>query len=66
LHAAMVHLSRKTTPYYAVHPFWYGLIVSLVCFAPRSAAFCLWMTPVAWALCYIAIRLWERFRACNR
>jgi hypothetical protein len=65
-HAALLHLSRKTTPYYAVHPFWYGLIASLVCFAPCSAAFCLWMTPVVWTLCYITIRLWDRFRACKR
>ena len=65
-HAALVHLSRKTTPYYAVHPFWYVLIASLMCFAPCSAAFCLLMTPVVWTLCYITIRLWERFRACKR
>ncbi|MGI6579308.1 MAG: hypothetical protein ACOX3H_03530 [Saccharofermentanales bacterium] len=66
VHAALVHLSRKTTPYYAVHPFWFGLIASLLCFAPCSAAFCLWMTPVVWTLCYITIRLWERFRASKR
>jgi arginine exporter protein ArgO len=65
-HAALVHLSKKTTPYYAVHPFWYGLTASLVCFAPRSAAFCLLMTPVVWALCYITIRFWEWFCVCKR
>ncbi len=63
LNAALIHLNKKTTPYYAVHPFWFGLISSLGCFAPFSASFCLCMTPVVWALCYITIRLWNRFCA---
>ena len=63
LHRALLHLNKKNTPYYAVHPFWYGFVAALMCYEPLSAAFCLLMTPVVWALCYMTISCWDRFRA---
>ena len=63
LHRVLMHLNKKNTPYYAVHPFWYGLISALMLFKPLPATFCLLMTPVVWALCFMTIRCWERLRA---
>lgn len=62
LHSALMHLSKWNTPYYAVHPFFYGFFSSLVLYAPYSAAACLAMTPVNWALCYITLRIWNRYK----
>ena len=63
LHSALMHLSRWNTPYYAVHPFFYGFFSSLVLYAPYSAAACLAMTPVNWALCYITLRIYTARKA---
>lgn len=65
LQNVLIHLSKRTTTYYAIHPFWYGLTTSLVLFAPLSAWTCLWMTPVVWLLCYSSIRIWDRIRKGN-
>lgn len=62
LHHALMHLSKWNTPYYAVHPFFYSFFTSIVLYAPYSAAACLVMTPVNWALCYITLRLWNRIK----
>jgi len=63
LHNALMHLSKWNTPYYAVHPFFYGFFSSVALYAPFSAAVCLVMTPVNWALCYITLRLWNLYKS---
>lgn len=63
LHSALLHLSRWNTPYYAVHPFFYGLFTSLALYAPYSAAACLLLTPINWALCYLTLRLWNVYKS---
>ncbi len=62
LHKLLVHLNKETTPYYAVHPFYYGLITALVLYVPCSAAFCAGMVPVVWILCFLTISVWNRWR----
>lgn len=60
LHIVLQHFSKQTTPYYAVHPFFYGLFSSLALYVSYSAAACAGMTLVVWALCFIAICVWGR------
>ena len=62
LHSALMHLSRWNTPYYAIHPFFYGFFSSAALYAPYSAAACLAMTPVNWALCYITLRILNGYK----
>lgn len=62
LHNALIHFSKMTTPYYAVHPFFYQLISAFALFAPFSALSCVGMTFVVWALCFTSLRVWSRIR----
>lgn len=62
LHNALIHFNKMTTPYYAVHPFFYQLISALVLFTPLSAMTCVGMTFAVWALCFVTIRVWNRIR----
>jgi len=66
LHNALLHLSRWTTPYYAVHPFFYSFFISLALYVPFSATACLVMTPVNWALCYLTLRVYYAHKSCCR
>ena len=60
LHGLLIHLNKETTPYYAVHPFYFGLISALVMYVPFSAIGCVGLMPVVWGLCYLTIVLWNR------
>lgn len=60
LHNALMHFNRMTTPYYAVHPFFYGLFSALALFEPFPAIACLGLTFVVWSLCYITLLAWQR------
>jgi len=62
LHTALQHFNKQTTPYYAVHPFFYGLFSALALYSPYSAAACAGMTLVVWALSFAAIHVWNRLR----
>ena len=60
LHTLLMHLNKQTTPYYAVHPFYYGLLSALALYAPFGAAACAGLTLVVWGLCFLTIRIWNR------
>ncbi len=60
LHNAILHFNRNTTPYYAIHPFYYSLIAATAAYAPFSAGFCAVMTVVVWGLCFVTILLWQQ------
>lgn len=60
LHNALVHFNKMTTPYYAVHPFFYQLISSFTLYAPFSAMACVGMTFVVWALSFVTLWIWKR------
>jgi len=60
LHALLMHLNKQTTPYYAVHPFYYGLISALALYAPYGAVACLGFAPAVWGLCFATIAAWNR------
>lgn len=62
LHALLMHLNKQTTPYYAVHPFYYGLFSALALYAPYGAVACLGFAPVVWGLCFVTITAWDRLR----
>lgn len=62
LYNALIHFSKMTTPYYAVHPFFYQLISSFALYAPFSAMACVGMTFVVWALSFFTLRVWERIQ----
>ena len=66
LHNVLMHFNRQTTPYYAVHPFFYSLISALAAYKIFSAAACVALTPVVGALCFITIVTWNRLRAGGR
>ncbi len=59
LHTAILHFNRNTTPYYAIHPFYFSCILAVAAYVPFSAAFCTAMTVVVWGLCFVTILLWK-------
>ena len=63
LHNALLHFNKQTTPYYAVHPFFYGFISAATAFTAFSAAACVGLAPVVWALCFITITAWNHLRS---
>lgn len=62
LHRLLIHLNKETTPYYAIHPFFYGLCSSLALYVPFSAMACVVLTPVVWVLCFAVIIVWKRLQ----
>lgn len=60
LNNMLIHFCKMTTPYYAVHPFFYSFFTSLALFHPYSAAACVGMTFVVWALSFATILAWNR------
>lgn len=63
LHNLLLHLNRKTTAYYAIHPFFYCLVYSLMGYKASSPLLCLIATPLCWVLCWLCILIWDRLRA---
>lgn len=59
LHKVLLHFNKMTTPYYAVHPFFYGLFSALALYAPYSSAACVGMTFLVWALCFLTLLAWN-------
>ena len=62
LHNVLIHFNKMTTPYYAVHPFFYQLISSFALYAPFSAMACVGMAFVVWALSFISLRIWKQIQ----
>ena len=60
LNHALLHFCKKTTPYYAIHPFFYSFFSSLALYMPYSAAACVGMTFVVWGLSFATIHAWDR------
>lgn len=63
LHNLLLHLNRKTTPYYAIHPFFYCLFYSLMGYKASSPLLCLIATLLCWVLCWLSILCWDRLRS---
>ena len=63
LHRVLLHFNKETTPYYAVHPFYFGMIFAVTAYSAFSAVACAALTPVVWALCFITIAAWNHIRA---
>jgi len=59
LDGVLLHFNRKTTPYYAVHPFLYSLGCSAAAMVPYGWVACLVMAVVDTGLCYLIIRWWD-------
>lgn len=59
LHNLLVHLNKKTTLYYAIHPFFFCMLNSLMCYKALSPLVCLIATPIVWVLCWLSILAWE-------
>ncbi len=65
LHNALIHLNRNNTPYYAIHPFWYGIIFATAGYTSFSAKLCTVMAIVVWGLCFVTITVWNRCKKRN-
>lgn len=61
LDKVLMHLNRKTSQYYAIHPFLYSLLFSVAAMAPYGWAACIGIAVVDIFLCYIAVRIWDKF-----
>ncbi len=59
IHTAILHFNSNTTPYYAIHPFFFSCILAAAAYIPFSAAFCTAMTVVVWGMCFVTIFLWK-------
>lgn len=62
LHIALSHFNKMTTPYYAVHPFFYGLFSAFALYAPYSSIACVGLTFVVWALCFAVLHAWKHIQ----
>lgn len=60
LHNAIIHLNRYNTPYYAIHPFWFGIIAATAAYSPFSATLCTILAVAVWVACFVTILLWKR------
>ena len=60
LNQVLMHFCKKTTPYYAIHPFFYSFFSSLALYLPYSAEACVWMAFAVWALSFATILVWDR------
>lgn len=61
VHNTLLHFSRKTSQYYAVHPFFFALVFSAAALAPFGWAACFGLTVVNTGLCYAALKVWDQF-----
>lgn len=66
LHGALMHFNKMTTPYYAVHPFFYGFFSSLALYTPFSAIACVGMAFVGWALSFLTLIAWNKIRRIGK
>lgn len=62
LHRVLMHFCKNNTPYYAIHPFYFCLALSVAGYAPFSAGACTVMAVVVGMLCYATILIWKRIR----
>jgi len=60
LHQMLMHFCKTTTPYYAIHPFFYGFFSSLALYLPYSPAACIGMTFVVWGMSFATKLAWDR------
>ena len=62
LHNLLIHFNKKTTPYYAIHPFFFCFVNSFLCYKAASPLTCVIAAPVTGVLCRLSILIWERLR----
>ena len=62
LHKIIMHFSKQTTPYYAVHPFFYMLAFASANCIPFPVLPCLAVFAITTALCCATVHFWEHMR----
>ncbi len=62
LHNLFMHFCRNNTPYYAIHPFYFCLILAINSYAPFSEGFSIAMAAFVGILCYGTILLWKKIK----
>lgn len=60
LDKALLHFNRKTSAYYAIHPFLYSLIGSIAAMAPFGWLPCLALSVVNTFFSWFVIRIWQK------
>ena len=60
LHRGLMHFNRKTSAYYAVHPFMYSLITSLAALAPMGWLVCILSAVANTFFSFFVINLWGK------
>lgn len=66
LNRILLHFNRKTTAYYAIHPFLYALTGSIAAMAPFGWLPCIALAVVNTVLCRLVIRLRGRMRGSEK
>ena len=56
----LLHFNRRTSAYYAIHPFLFSLIASVMAMAPMGALPCIVTAVINIFLCSLIIRLWDK------
>lgn len=60
LDKVLVHFNRKTSAYYAVHPFLYSLVTSIAAMAPMGWLACIAAAVADTFLSWFVIRIWDK------
>lgn len=55
----LMHISKKTTQYYAVHPFFYMVVFAFKDFMPSGFLLCFIMFIVTSVACFYTLKLWD-------
>ena len=66
LNKVLLHFNRRTSAYYAIHPFVYSLIASLMVMAPMDWISCVVIAVVNTFVVWLVIRLWDRIYKPNK
>ncbi len=56
----LLHFNRKTTAYYAIHPFLFSLVASIMVMAPMDWIPCVVIAVVNTFVVWLVIRLWDK------
>ena len=56
----LLHFNKRTSAYYAIHPFLYSLIASVMVLAPMDWIPCVIIAVINTVIVWLVIRLWDR------
>lgn len=66
LHNLIMQFCRNNTPYYAIHPFYFCVILATAGYMPFSAGFCTVSAVLVGVLCYGTILVWNHMKICSK